>query len=112
MGESGIVQAVVIVLGVFAVVFLCSLFKSRPRPEAFTGEQLDEIRIRREAAKEASRTTSTTTTPGHIFNIRPCRYSYGSTRYQVVSNFYQLVKTYPRKTRPYSHSSVQHLVGT
>lgn len=54
MAESGMVQAVVIVLGVFAVIFLCSLFKSRPRPEALTGEQLDEIRIRREAAKEAS----------------------------------------------------------
>lgn len=58
MAESGIVQAVVIVLGVLAVVFLCSLFKSRPRPEAFTGEQLDEIRIRREAAKEASATST------------------------------------------------------
>lgn len=70
MAESGTVQAVVIVSGVFAVVFLCSIFKSRPRPEAFTGEQLDEIRIRREAAKEASiySATSTTTNAGYTMS--------------------------------------------
>ena len=71
MAESGVVQAVVIMLGVFAVVLLCSLFKSRPRPEALTGEQLDEIRIRREAAKEASSSSVASTTAGGYTNHEP-----------------------------------------
>lgn len=52
MVEPGIVQAVVIVLGLFVLVVVCSLFKSRPRFQAFTAEQLDDIRIRRELLKE------------------------------------------------------------
>lgn len=52
--DAGIVQAVVVVLGLFAVLVVCSLFKSRPTADAFSLAQLSEIRIRREAEKEAS----------------------------------------------------------
>lgn len=54
MAGSGIVEAAVIVLGLFVLVVVCSLFKSRPLPQAFTAKELDEIRIRRESAKEVN----------------------------------------------------------
>lgn len=50
--DAGTAQAIVAVLGVFGFLIVCSLFKSRPDPEAFSPQQLDEIRIRRESEKE------------------------------------------------------------
>lgn len=52
MVDAGVVQAAVIVLGLFVTLIVCSLFKSRPRPHTLTHGQLDEIRIRRESEKE------------------------------------------------------------
>lgn len=52
MLEAGITQAAVIALALFVLLVGCSLFKSRSRPDALTPDQLDEIRISRESAKE------------------------------------------------------------
>ncbi|CBJ29406.1 expressed unknown protein [Ectocarpus siliculosus] len=53
MVESGLMQAVVIVVGLTVLVMVCILFQGRPRPNAFSPEQLGQIRINREMAKEA-----------------------------------------------------------
>ncbi|CAM9237127.1 unnamed protein product [Ectocarpus sp. 12 AP-2014] len=53
MVESGLMQAVVIVVGLTVLVMVCILFQGRPRPNAFSPEQLGQLRIDREMAKEA-----------------------------------------------------------
>ena len=52
--DAGLAQGILIVLGVFGVIFVCSLFKNRSIPEAISPEHLDEIRIRRESEKEVT----------------------------------------------------------
>lgn len=52
MVESGLMQAVVIVVGLAALVMVCILFQGRPRPDAYSPEELGQIRIDREMAKE------------------------------------------------------------
>lgn len=49
---DGVIQAVVIVLGIGALAVACSFFKVRERANILSPEELDEIRIRRESAKE------------------------------------------------------------
>lgn len=59
MLESGIAQGAVIALALFVLRVGCSLFKSRSRPDALTPGQIDDIRIRRESAKEVTALCST-----------------------------------------------------
>lgn len=54
-GDAGTTQAIIAVLGVFAFLILCSLFKSGPNRGVFSPGQLDEIRIRRESEKEVDK---------------------------------------------------------
>lgn len=52
MVESGVMQAVVIVVGLTVLVMVCILFQGRPRPDAYSPEELGQMRIDREKAKE------------------------------------------------------------
>lgn len=51
MVESGL-QAALLVVGLFFLVVVCALFQRRPRPDAYSHEELNQIRIDRELAKE------------------------------------------------------------
>lgn len=55
MVDSGL-QAALLVVGVFLLVVVCALFQRRPRPEAYSPEELSQIRIDRELAKEVKNT--------------------------------------------------------
>lgn len=39
-------------VGLFFLVVVCALFQKRPRPDAYSHEELSQIRIDRELAKE------------------------------------------------------------
>lgn len=52
MVESGFQQAVLLVVGLLVLVVVCTLFQGRPRPDAYSQEELGQIRIDRELAKE------------------------------------------------------------
>lgn len=62
---DGVIQAVVIVLGIGALVVACSLFKVRERENIMSPDELDEIRIRRESEKEASEEWEQSINYGH-----------------------------------------------
>lgn len=49
-------QAALLVVGLIFLVVVCALFQRRPRPDAFSHEELGQIRIDRELAKEVRNT--------------------------------------------------------
>lgn len=54
MVESGFLQAALLIVGLFVLVVVCALFQGRPRPHAYSQEELGQIRIDRELAKEVA----------------------------------------------------------
>lgn len=54
MVEAGM-QAALLVVGLLFLVVVCALFQRRPRPDAYSHEELSQIRIDRELAKEVRR---------------------------------------------------------
>lgn len=56
MVESGFLHVALFIVALLVLVVVCALFQGRPRPHAYSQEELDEIRIDRELAKEVSTT--------------------------------------------------------